>query len=124
MHQNLAAKSDLASLQVEVDKIDMYKQTTFSADLSKRRNVGDNDIVYDTFVTKVNAIDTSGFVFEMQYNTDKLGIEKKIDGIDKNLDTGERFGKTDCNGKVIEIKSKIHSITGLAATTRYLALVI
>ena len=78
MHQNLAAKSDLANLQVEVDKIDMYKQTTFSADLSKRRNVGDNDIVYDTFVTKVNAIDTSGFVFEMQYNTDKLGIEKKL----------------------------------------------
>ena len=78
MHQNLAAKSDLASLKVEVDKIDMYKQTTFSADLSKRRNVGDNDIVYDTFVTKVNAIDTSGFVFEMQYNTDKLGIEKKL----------------------------------------------
>ena len=78
MHQNLAAKSDLASLKVEVDKIDMYKQTTFSADLSKRRNVGDNDIVYDTFVTKVNAIDTSEFVFEMQYNTDKLGIEKKL----------------------------------------------
>ena len=89
MHQNLAAKSDLASLKVEVDKIDMYKQTTFSADLSKRRNVGDNDIVkktvYDTFVTKVNVIDTSGFVFEMQYNTDKLDIEKKLMTLTKAL---------------------------------------
>ena len=39
--------------------------------------------VYDKSVAKVNVVDTSGFVFEMQYNADKLGIEKKIGDTDK-----------------------------------------
>ena len=46
--------------------INAPKLTNTSADLRKQRNVVDNDVVkkplYDKLVTKVNAIDTSGFV--------------------------------------------------------------
>ena len=34
--------------------------------------------VYDKLVTKVNTINTSGFVLKTQYNTDKSGLEKKM----------------------------------------------
>ena len=48
----------------------------------KVRNVVDNDVVkisfYDKLVTKVNAVDTSGFVLRTLYNNDKSGIEKKM----------------------------------------------
>ena len=53
-------------------------------DLSKLNNVVNNDAVkknkktvYDKLVTKVNTINTSGFVLKTQYNTDKSGLEKK-----------------------------------------------
>ena len=42
---NLAAKSDLARLKAEVDKIDISKLKTAHADLSKLSNVVNNDVV-------------------------------------------------------------------------------
>ena len=54
-------------------------------DLSKLNNVVNNNVVkktpnnlYDKLVTKVNTINTSGFVLKTQYNTDKSGLEKKM----------------------------------------------
>ena len=45
-------------------------------DLSKLSDVVKNDVVkkdvYDKLVTKVNNIDTSGFVLKTKYDTDKL----------------------------------------------------
>ena len=45
------------------------------ADLSKLIDVVKNDVVkkfvYDKLVAKVNSIDTSGFVFKTNYDTDK-----------------------------------------------------
>ena len=35
-------------------------------------------IVYDKLVARVNNIDTSGFVLETKYDTDKSDLEKKI----------------------------------------------
>ena len=35
-------------------------------------------IVYDKLVTKVNNIDTSGFVLKTKYDTDKSDLETKI----------------------------------------------
>ena len=65
---NLAAKSDLASLKVEIDEIDIRKLKNVPADLSKLSNVVNNDVVkktsYDKFDTKINAIDTSKFVLK------------------------------------------------------------
>ena len=42
---NLAAKSDLAILKAEVDKIDIDKLKTFPVDLSKLSNIVNNNIV-------------------------------------------------------------------------------
>ena len=78
----LAAKSDLAVLRAEFDNIDVDKLKTVSVDLSKLSNVVKNEIVkktvYDKLVSKVNIIDTSGFVLRTKYDTDKLNLEKKI----------------------------------------------
>ena len=41
----LAAKSDLASLKAEIDKIDEKKLKTVPADLSKLSNVVNNEVV-------------------------------------------------------------------------------
>ena len=63
---NLAAKSDLVSLKAEVDKIDIDKLKAIPVDLSKLSNAVSNEVVketmYDKLASKVNAIDTSGFV--------------------------------------------------------------
>ena len=40
--------------------------------------------VYDKLVTKVNAVDTSRFNLENQYNTNKSVHEKSSNGADKN----------------------------------------
>ena len=81
---NLAAKFDLVSLKVKIDKIDKIgvdKLNDFPVDLSKMSNVVNNDVIkktgYDKLVSKVNAFVTSGFVLKTQYETDKSGLEKK-----------------------------------------------
>ena len=52
-------------------------------------NIVENDVVKktadDKLVTKVKAIDTNGFALKTQYNTDKSGIEKIIDDVDKKV---------------------------------------
>ena len=66
---NLAANSDLARLNAEVDKIDVGKLRTVSVDLSKLSNLVNNDvvkkIVYNKLVTKVYAIDISRFALKL-----------------------------------------------------------
>ena len=61
-------------------------------------------------VAKVNATDTSEFVWKSKYDTDKSILEKKkphISGLVK---------KTDCNAKITKIEDKIPSISGLATS--------
>ena len=64
----LALKSNLASLKAEIDKINVGKLKTVPIDLSKLRNVVNNDVVkktvYDKLVGKVNNIGISGFVLK------------------------------------------------------------
>ena len=77
-----ALKSNLASSKNELDKIDGYKLKTVHVYLSKLSNVVNNDIVkktmFEKLVTKVNDIDTTGFVFKTKYDTDKSELEEKI----------------------------------------------
>ena len=60
----LVAKFDLVSLKTEVNKIEVERLKTISADLSKLSKVVKNQVVkktvYDKLVAKVNNIDTSG----------------------------------------------------------------
>ena len=79
---SFALKSNLASLKTEVDKLDIDKLAPVPVDLSKLSDVVKIDVVkktvYDKLVTKVNSIDTSGFVLKTKYDTDKSEIEKKF----------------------------------------------
>ena len=116
----LDAKSDLASLKAEKDKLDIETLVPVPADLSKLSDVAKNDVkktVYDKLVAKVNNIDISGVVLKTKYNTDKSDLEKKISDIDKKIpDTSSLFKKANYNTKISEIESKIPSISGLATT--------
>ena len=80
-----------------------------------------NDVVKKTvhgkLVTKVNAIDTVGFVLKSQYNTYKSGLEKKINNAGKKyLILVDLLNITDYNPKITEVEGKILSITGLTTT--------
>ena len=61
---SFALKSNLASLEIEVDKLDIDKLVTASIDLSKLSDAVKNvkKAIYDKLVEKVNNIDTSRFV--------------------------------------------------------------
>ena len=118
---NLAAKSDLARLKPEVDKIDEDKLKAVPTDITKLSNVVDNDVVkkavYDKLISKVNAIDTCEFVLKTQCNNDKSNLQKKLMiGIKKYLILVKKAG---CITKTTETEGKIPSITGLASTTVY-----
>ena len=72
---SFALKSNLASLKTEVDKLDIDKLTPVPNDLAKLSNAIKNDVLqkieYNKLVTKVNNIDTTGFVLKNTSDTDK-----------------------------------------------------
>ena len=112
---SFALKTNLANLKSEVDKLDIDKLAPVPVDFSKLIDVVKNDVVkkdvYDKLVTKVNNINTSGFVLKTKYNTDKSELENKIP------DTSDLVKKTDYNTKITEIEGKIPDISNLATKT-------
>ena len=84
----LATKADLTGLKAEVDKLDLYKLVPVPNDLSKL-----SDVVQNDFVSKVNNIDTSGFISKAKYDTDKSDLEKKINDADKKIPDISKFVK-------------------------------
>ena len=115
---SFALKPNLANLKTEVEKLDTDTLATVPADLSKLSDVVKNDVdkktEYDKLVTKVNNINTRGFVLKTTYDTDKSDLEKKISDANKKRipNTSNLAKKTDLNAKITEIQSKIPSITG------------
>ena len=69
---SFALKTNLASLKIKVDKLDIDKLVPVPVDLSKLSDVVKNDVVkkdvYDKLVAKVNSINTTGFVCMIQIN--------------------------------------------------------
>ena len=112
---SFALKANLANLKTEVDKLDIDKLVPVPVDLSKLSDVVKNDVVkkdvYNKLVTKVNNIDSSGFVLKTKYDTDKSELENKIP------DTSGLVKKTDYNTKITEIEGKIPDISNLATKT-------
>ena len=108
-------KTNFSSLKSEVDQLDIDKLVPVPVDLSKLGDVLKNGVVkkdvYDKLVTKVNNIDTSGFVLKTKYDTDKSGLENKIP------DTSGLVKKTDYSTKITKIEGKILDISNLAAKT-------
>ena len=78
-----ALKSNLASLNTEVDKLDIDKLVPIPVDLSKLSDVVKNDVAkkteYNKLVTKVDNIDTANFV--KKTNMKKMGQILKIKSI-------------------------------------------
>ena len=111
---SFALKTNLANLKSEVDKLDINKLLPVPTDLSKLSNVVKNDVKkdeYNKLVTKVDNIDTSGFVLKTKYDTDKSELENK------SPDTSSLVKKTDYNTKITEIEGKIPDISNLATKT-------
>ena len=84
-------------------------------DLSKLSTVVKNDVVkktvYNKLVAKVNNIDTSDFVLQNKYNTDKTELENKI------LDNSGLVKKTNYNTKITELENKVPDVSNLATKT-------
>ena len=78
---SFALKTNLASRQTEVDKLDINKLAPVLVDLSKLNDAVTNDVVKKTvcnkLAAKVNNIDTSDFILKTKYQTDKTELEKK-----------------------------------------------
>ena len=110
-----ALKTNLASLNTVADKLDIDKLVPVPVDLSKLNDVVKNDVVkknvYDKLATKVNSIDTSGFVLKTKYDTDKSELENKTP------ETSNLVKKTDYNTKIAEKEGKIPDVTNLATKT-------
>ena len=77
---SFALKTNLGSLKIEVDKLDIDKLVPVPVDLSILNNAVKNEVVkktvFDKLVGKVNNIDTSGFVLKTKYDADKAELEK------------------------------------------------
>ena len=77
-------KTDLASLNVDVDESDIYKLKTVPVDLSKLNNVVDNDVMkkteFDKLLTKVN---TPKALKSKYYNTGKWDLKSEINNNDQ-----------------------------------------
>ena len=112
---SFALKTNVANLKSEVDKVDFDKLVPAPVDLSKLGAVVKYDVIkkteYDKLVTKVNNIDTSGFVLKTKYDRDRSELENKIP------DTSGLVKKTDYNAKITEIEGKIPDVTNLATKT-------
>ena len=84
-------------------------------DLSKLIDVVKDNVVkkdvHDSLVTKVDDIDTSGFVLNTKHDTDKSELENKIP------DTSGLVKKTGYNTKITEIEGEIPDISNLATKT-------
>ena len=82
---SFALKSNLANLKAKIDKLDIDKLIPVPADLNKLSDVVKNYVFkkdgYNKLVTKVDNIDTSGFVLKTKYDTDKSELETKIPDI-------------------------------------------
>ena len=108
---SFALKTNLANLKTEVDKLDIDKLVPVPVDLSKLSDVVKNDVVekdvHNKLVTKVDNIDTSGFVLKTKYDIDKSELENKIP------DTNGFVKKTDYNSKITELENKIPDINNL-----------
>ena len=111
-------------------------------DLTKLSNVIKNDVVkktvYNTLKSKVDAIDTSGFVTRTKFTADTNALVEKIDKVDKKIvditglatksSIASLLAKSAFNSKVTELENKITavdnkvpSITGLATKTELTA---
>ena len=117
-NSSFALKTNLASLKIDVDKLDIDKLAPVPVNLSKLIDVVKNDVVKETVYDNLVAyfqpiyhnklhIDTNDFVLKANYNADKTKLENKIPH-------GTDFVK---KAKLTELENKIPDISNLATKT-------
>ena len=99
---NFALKTNLASLKIEVDKLDIDKLVPVPPHYSKLSDVV-KKAVNDKLGTKVNDTDTSEFVLKNKHQTGKAELENKISYV------SDLVKKT----KLTELENKIPDFSGL-----------
>ena len=108
---SFALKTNLATLKIEVDQLEIDKLAPVSTDLSKLSTVVKSDVakkdVYDKLGAKVNNIDTSDFVLKTNCNTDKTELEKKIPNVTDFVQ----------EAKFTKLENKIPDINNLGTKT-------
>ena len=108
---SFALKTNLATLKIEADQLEIDKLAPVSTDLSKLSTAVKSDVakkdVYDKLGAKVNNIDTSDFVLKTNCNTDKTELENKISNVSD-------FAK---EAKLTELGIKITDISNLVTKT-------
>ena len=98
---DFALKQNLASLQSDVDRLDIDKLVPIPLDLSKLTNVVNNDVVKKTEYNKL----VTNFVKKDKYEKYGSDFEDKISKVDKKIpDVSGLVKKTDTNTKVTEIE--------------------
>ena len=98
---DFALKQNLASLQSDVDRLDIDKLVPIPLDLSKLTNVVKNDVVKKTEYNKL----VTNFVKKDKYEKYGSDFEDKISKVDKKIpDVSGLVKKTDTNTKVTEIE--------------------
>ena len=79
---SFTSKANLASLKVELDKLDLDKLTPVPNDLVELSNIVKYDVVkkteYDNIISKVKSIDIKSFVSKTKYEKDGSDFEDKI----------------------------------------------
>ena len=128
-----ASKTNLAALKTEVDKIYIDELKTVPNALAKLSNVVKNDVVkkttYNTLKSKVDAIDTSGFVTRTKLTTGTNALDDKIDKVEKKIPDIRGLATKSCVTTLIteqedytdKFKKKIPDISGLASKTELIA---
>ena len=73
---------------------------------------------YNKLVTKVDNIETTGFVLKTKCENDRADLEKEISDVDKKIPhVSNLIKKADLNAKTTEVEGKIPSIAGLATNS-------
>ena len=100
-------------MKIQVDKLDLDKLAPLPVDLKTLSDVVEKKVVnknvYDEFVKKVNAIDTSGLVNKTDYNAKIKDIEDKIPSI-ANIATAVAF---------TTVENKIPNVSNLVKKVDY-----
>lgn len=109
-------------METILDYSDEDELKTIPADLSKLSNVKDKFVkktVYNKMIIKVNAIGTktpsiTGFVSKTHNDSDRQGLENKIEDVDKKiLNISELLKRTDYITNIMQTENKVPSVTRL-----------
>ena len=137
---SFAIKTNLASLKIEVDKLDIDKLKIVPTDLSKLSDVV-KKTEYNSLKAKADNIDTTNFFKKTKYEADGVDLENKISDVKTIIEKGSGVASKDdldaaknkipnvsgflltsvFNSEITEVENKIPDIKNLASQTELTA---